>query len=168
MTTTCPCPHCGQKIECDTPPVLVVCSCLHCGQPLEFEAENAGSIVACPKCGKNVELSLEPPTHPTISELPGEKTFVRTTRTNELQCLKCKSGNVFAGKLGRPISIGWGTAIFKPAIKVPFLAPILGAGPTCDDEAFACLDCGLVWSSLSAQDLNNFIAKCGGKPKPEA
>jgi hypothetical protein len=84
------------------------------------------------------------------------------------QCLKCKSGNVFAGKIGRPISVGWGTAIFKPDIKVPFLAAILGAGPTCNEEAFACLDCGFVWSSLSAQDLIHFITRCGWRPKPDA
>jgi len=167
-----PCPQCGEDTtltdSADTPPTLVVCSCPHCGQSLEFEAEDAGSTAICPKCGKDVELSLESPDHAAISELPGQETFVRTTRTDEIHCLKCKSGHVFAGKIGRPTAIGWGTAIFKPDISVPFLAPSLGPGPTCDEETFACLDCGLVWSSLIAEDLKNFLTKCGWKPEPDA
>ena len=32
-------------------------------------------------------------------------------------------------------------------------------GTVCDGETFACLGCGFVWSSLSAQNLIEFIAK---------
>ena len=79
--------------------------------------------------------------------------------TNEMQCLRCKGANLITGDIGATGNSGWRTAVFKPDRKVRFLAWILGEGTRCAGEAFACLDCGLVWSSLSAKDLSDFITK---------
>jgi DNA-directed RNA polymerase subunit RPC12/RpoP len=167
-----PCPKCGRETtltaSVDTPPVLVVCSCLHCGQPIEFEAEDAGSNVVCPKCGKDVELSFESPTQYGTSELPHEETPSTATNKNEIRCLKCESGNVIAGAIGAAGRYGWKTAVFKPDRRIRFLAWTLGEGTSCDGETFACLDCGLVWSSLSPRDLSEFVTKNCVKPEAEA
>jgi endogenous inhibitor of DNA gyrase (YacG/DUF329 family) len=167
-----PCPQCGKittlTASAETPSVLVFCSCPHCEQRLEFEAKDAGSTVTCPKCGKDVELSFESPIHPAISDLPREEAPVGITSTNETQCLKCKGANFITGKIGAAGRYGWRTAVFKPDRKVRFLAWTLGEGTQCDGETFACLDCGLVWSSLSPQDLSEFITKNCEKPEPEA
>jgi len=81
------------------------------------------------------------------------------------QCLKCKSGNVVAGQIGNTTRTGWWSAVFKPDRKTRFLALTLREGTDCDGEAFACLDCGLVWISLCAQDLKEFIEKDCKKPE---
>lgn len=85
------------------------------------------------------------------------------------ECLKCKSGNVIAGRIGCSTRTGF-SCVFKPTgdRKIRFLAWTVREGTDCNEEAFACLDCGLVWSSLSAQDLKEFITKNCQKPEPGA
>jgi hypothetical protein len=82
--------------------------------------------------------------------------------------LKCKSGHVIAGGIGANTRYGWRTAVFKPDRKIRFLAWTIREGTNCDGETFACLDCGLVWSSLSPQDLKLFIARNCEEPEPDA
>ena len=70
------------------------------------------------------------------------------------QCLKCKSERVTKGSVvnsedPRP-------AVFRPQ-GLRFLT--WGQGPQLADEGFACLDCGLVWSSTSPEKLATFIRK---------
>ena len=72
------------------------------------------------------------------------------------QCLKCKSQNVTRGcvvdyESGQP-------ALFRPR-GLRFLALTLAPGSVLADEGFACLDCGLVWSSTEPAELARFIRK---------
>jgi len=79
------------------------------------------------------------------------------------QCLQCKSTNVSTGK----IVSARGVAVFQPS-GMKFWAFSLLGGTRFSKEAFACLDCGLVWSSTSIQDLREFIAKHCEKGNPLA
>jgi len=83
------------------------------------------------------------------------------------ECLRCKSGNVVAGKIGESGGSG-SDAVFKPDRKLRFWAFTLSGGTACRGEAFACLDCGLVWSFLSAKELRDFITEKCEKPEPDA
>ena len=79
------------------------------------------------------------------------------------QCLKCKSANVTAGKLVaddgpsvrfQPERSGLWTVLVRNGASV--LGPVL-----------ACLDCGHLWGSLSAEDLKKSVPRHGQKPKPD-
>jgi len=70
------------------------------------------------------------------------------------QCLRCKSERVTKGSVvnyedSRP-------AVFRPQ-GLRFLT--IGQGPQLVEEGFACLDCGLVWSSTPPDKLATFIRK---------
>jgi hypothetical protein len=83
-------------------------------------------------------------------------------------CLKCKSKNVIAGRIGANTG-GRFSCEFDPDREIRFLARMtFSRGVICSEEALACLDCGLVWSHLCAQDLKDFITKCCKKPEPDA
>ena len=83
------------------------------------------------------------------------------------QCLKCKSNNVIAGRIGAQSDDGF-SCEFRPHREIRFLAMTFRKGVDCNEEALACLDCGLVWTSVSGQDLKDFITKCCKKPEPDA
>ena len=73
------------------------------------------------------------------------------------QCLSCRSDRVVSGK----ISAGRDPAVFQPDGLRSFTFTLLG-GTKFTEQAFACLDCGLVWSSISAGELRMFVEKhCG-------
>jgi len=73
------------------------------------------------------------------------------------QCLSCRSDRVVSGK----IAAGRDPAVFQPDGLRSFTFTLLG-GTKFTEQAFACLDCGLVWSSTSAGELRMFIEKnCG-------
>jgi hypothetical protein len=79
------------------------------------------------------------------------------------ECLKCKSQNVTRGRVvnydhEQP-------AVFRPQ-GLRLLAPTLTQGPQLADEGFACLDCGLVWSSTAPEKLATFIRKSCDKTDP--
>ncbi len=72
------------------------------------------------------------------------------------ECLKCKSENVISGCVvnhdcEQP-------AVFRPQ-GLRFLALTLNQGPQLADQGYACLDCGLVWSSTAPDKLATFIRK---------
>jgi hypothetical protein len=72
------------------------------------------------------------------------------------ECLKCKSLNVTRGRV-----INYESelpAVFRPQ-GLRFLSLTLTKGPQLADEGFACLDCGLVWSSTPPEKLSTFIRK---------
>lgn len=74
------------------------------------------------------------------------------------ECLKCKSQNVAAGRLveadeGMGASIG-----FKPGVWKWYQFELTNGTPL-KDEAFACLDCGLVWSSVAYPELLREMVK---------
>jgi len=69
------------------------------------------------------------------------------------QCPKCSRHNVQKGRFA------WEGAFFMPDGLTRFTF-CLSTGGFCNDEAFACLDCGLVWSSIASLDrLREFISK---------
>jgi len=73
------------------------------------------------------------------------------------ECLSCHSVRVVSGK----IAAGRDPAVFQPDGLHSF-AFTLSGGTRFTEQAFACLDCGLVWSSTSARELRVFIEKhCG-------
>ena len=72
------------------------------------------------------------------------------------QCLQCKSGRVTKGRVENYENHC--TAIFRPEGLKEFTLTLAG-GTELGTEAFACLDCGLVWSSTSPSKLAAFIEK---------
>jgi len=70
------------------------------------------------------------------------------------ECLKCKSQRVAKGSIVNYEDPQ--QAVFRPQ-GLRFLT--LGQGPRLEEEAFACLDCGLVWSSTPPDKLAAFIRK---------
>ena len=73
-----------------------------------------------------------------------------------LQCLQCKSQRVITGSV---VSADNGVqAAFRPP-NLRFLAVTLTQGPELAKKGYACLDCGLVWSSTSSAKLASFIQK---------
>ena len=71
-------------------------------------------------------------------------------------CLKCKSNRIAKGRIENFESAQ--PAIFRPGEQKTFALTITG-GTQLEEEAFACLDCGLVWSSTSPEKLVAFIRK---------
>lgn len=67
------------------------------------------------------------------------------------ECLKCKSQNVVNHDCER-------SAVFRPE-GLRFLSFTLTQGPQLADEGFACVDCGLVWSSTVPGELATFMRK---------
>ena len=79
------------------------------------------------------------------------------------ECLKCKSQNVVPGRLvdargGTGASIG-----FKPGMWKWYQFELTSGTPL-NDEAFACLDCGLIWGSANAELLREMVKR---HTKPE-
>jgi len=73
-----------------------------------------------------------------------------------LHCLQCKSQRVITGSV---VSADDGVrAAFRPP-KLRFLALALTQGPELAKEGYACLNCGLVWSSISPAKLAKFMEK---------
>ena len=73
-------------------------------------------------------------------------------------CLQCQSQNVTGGRVENYESRS--SAIFRPSNLRP-LAFTWAGGTALSNEAFACLDCGLVWSSTDADKLAAFLRKHG-------
>jgi hypothetical protein len=77
-------------------------------------------------------------------------------------CLKCGSKRVVAGKIA---STGDGKgAVFEPRSLRIFTITIYG-GTRLTKEAFACRDCGLVWSSTSPAQLEKFLKRHCDEPE---
>ena len=72
------------------------------------------------------------------------------------ECLQCKSRRVTRGSVVNYENAG--PAVFRPK-GLRFLALTLTQGPQLEKKGFACLDCGLVWSSTSPDKLAAFIRK---------
>jgi len=73
-----------------------------------------------------------------------------------IHCLQCKGSNVAKGSVENYENHQ--AAIFRPQGLRTFTLTIAG-GTQLEAEAFACLDCGLVWSSTPADKLASFIQK---------
>jgi hypothetical protein len=73
-----------------------------------------------------------------------------------LQCLRCKSQRVTKGRIIEPG--GNSVAIFRPE-GLRFLSFTAAGGTELEKECFACVDCGFVWTSVSAEKLEVFIRK---------
>jgi hypothetical protein len=71
-------------------------------------------------------------------------------------CLKCKSQRVTKGSIVNYESEQ--LAVFRPQ-GLRFLSFTLTQGPQLAEDGFACLDCGLVWSSTAPDKLASFIRK---------
>ena len=71
------------------------------------------------------------------------------------QCLKCKSKNVISGRI---VASGR-VPVFEPDVDMRIWSFSVLNGTRFKEEAFACLDCGLVWGATSAEELREFIQK---------
>jgi hypothetical protein len=69
-------------------------------------------------------------------------------------CLKCGSEKVIQGRL-RGSSKSW-PAVFRPKSMRWFNLSLYG-GVFTDGKSFACLDCGLVWTSAAPHELRMFV-----------
>jgi hypothetical protein len=76
-------------------------------------------------------------------------------------CLQCKSQRVAKGRVENYESHA--SAIFRPHGLRTFTFTLAG-GTELSEEAYACLDCGLVWSSTSPEKLAAFIQKHCDQP----
>jgi hypothetical protein len=75
------------------------------------------------------------------------------------RCLNCHGPRVVAGRVVD--NEGGATAVFQPD-NLRMLASVLKSGTRLSEESFACLDCGLVWSSTRPEALAEFMQKhCG-------
>ena len=82
------------------------------------------------------------------------------------QCLKCNSQRVTKGRVENYESNT--SAVFRPRGLKTFAFTLVG-GTDLSDEAFACLDCGLVWSSTEPDKLAAFIQKhCDQTSDPDS
>ena len=72
------------------------------------------------------------------------------------QCLQCKSQRVATGTVVAPQ--GHGLVVFRPR-GLRFLSITAFGGTELTGTGFACLDCGLVWSSTPPDRLDAFIKK---------
>jgi hypothetical protein len=72
------------------------------------------------------------------------------------QCLQCKGQRVTKGRVES--DEGHAPAIFRPHGLRAFTFTLAG-GTELSKEAYACLDCGLVWSSTTPAKLAAFIQK---------
>lgn len=76
-------------------------------------------------------------------------------------CLKCGSERVIEGhiqKTGR----GW-NSVFRPNSIRWFCFSFFG-GVLLDDKAFACRDCGLIWTAVPRDVLRKFVDKHCDEP----
>ena len=81
------------------------------------------------------------------------------------RCLKCNSDRIARGK----IDATDGLPVFSPEGQGFLSRSWFGRGTVFTGEAFACLDCGFVWSSTSPEKPRGFIQKhCGQKPNKPA
>jgi hypothetical protein len=72
------------------------------------------------------------------------------------QCLQCKSERVTKGRVENYESHA--PAVFRPHGLRTFTFTLAG-GTQLSEDAHACLDCGLVWSSTEPEKLTAFIQK---------
>ena len=70
------------------------------------------------------------------------------------RCLGCNSDRITRGKITSARAV----PVFEPEGRRFFSFSLL-CGTEFNGDAFACLDCGLVWSSTSTQELQEFIRK---------
>lgn len=77
-------------------------------------------------------------------------------------CPKCGSEKLIEGRIRNP-GKGWGwDSVFRPKT-IRWFCISLDGGVVVDNESFACLDCGLIWSSASPEELRSFVKKhCRG------
>lgn len=76
------------------------------------------------------------------------------------RCLRCNSDRITRGK----ITSARGVPVFEPEGRRFFSFSLL-CGTEFNGDAFARLNCGLVWSSTSTKELQEFIRKhCHQKP----
>ena len=79
------------------------------------------------------------------------------------ECLKCKSSDVTGGK----ITVSRGALVFRPD-DMKFWSLSLMGGTEVEQKAFACMNCGLVWSSTSPEKLREFVKKHCKQDRPGA
>jgi hypothetical protein len=75
-------------------------------------------------------------------------------------CLQCNSQRVTKGCVENYESHQ--PAVFRPQGMRTFTLTLIG-GTRLSEEAYACLDCGLIWSSTSPEKLAAFIRKHGAQ-----
>ena len=71
------------------------------------------------------------------------------------ECLKCKSKRVIEGEI---LGCRGDASFFKPK-ELRMFAFTMSGGTQISKTGFACLDCGLVWSTTSAEELDAFVKK---------
>ena len=104
--------------------------CQTCGEEIEDQFDS------CWKCAKPIPASI-----------PAESAG---------HCLNCRSPRVTAGRI---VDNEKGvTAVFQPD-GVRMFTTAYSSGTKLSEEGFACLDCGLVWSSTRPEGLAAFIQK---------
>jgi hypothetical protein len=72
------------------------------------------------------------------------------------KCLQCQSERIVQGEIVN--SENRGAAVFRPHSLKAF-AFTFSQGPELVGGSSACLDCGLVWSSVSTTELATFLKK---------
>jgi len=118
-------------------------TCRYCGQQNEDDAKG------CTGCGTD-DFGPTPEEELRRADAPPA-------------CLRCQGARVTRGRI-RGAAEDWRSPRFEPEGR-RFLALTFGTGPKLSEEAYGCLDCGLVWSSVAPDKLSAFIRKhCSPKP----
>jgi len=70
--------------------------------------------------------------------------------------LKCGSEKVIQGRM--VCSARMQRPVFRPK-SLRFFSFLFSGGVLASDKSFACLDCGLIWSSAAPDELRTFVKK---------
>ena len=129
----------------------------------------------CPKCGEKFEARFD-----SCWKCGTRKDGSPPKWTNDVEveagqareelagpCPKCGSLNIHQGRLMPSGQASW--VIFRPEGTRFFSLSLYGGVVLRSDRSFACLDCGLVWSSVPRDELKEYIFKhCSAPNKDEA
>jgi hypothetical protein len=76
-----------------------------------------------------------------------------------IKCFKCGGTEIVNGTIESP-SADFSGLIFRPGLKIRFLAMTARHGTDLYPESYACLNCGTVWSETEQGALRDFIRRC--------
>jgi hypothetical protein len=74
------------------------------------------------------------------------------------RCLQCGGAEIVKGKIRRSSEEYFSDIVFGPD-NLRFLTTTLKKGTKLNEESYACLSCGMVWSQTDPKLLKDFIRK---------
>lgn len=129
--------------------------CPSCGEA--FEA----GFDSCWKCGTAKEGSPPKRKEPFAAGTPGEPAAPGNQSPDAPEddltpaCPRCKSHRLVGGRF----TASQGSPVFRPKAMRSFTLTLFGGVEIWNDQVWACLDCGCLWSEINTTDLKTFIRR---------